>query len=113
MRGPIFSNLRLTVATFAAFASICSGQSPKTLTLEEAKTIALRNHPRIHGAGLLAEAVNTTIAQARAPFYPTLSGNLTGAGAPDNTAVAAGALTTSSLSSRLATGLVASQLITD
>src|SRR5438270_2531411 len=109
----IFNDLRMSVTVFAACTSAGWAQPPKTLTLEEAKTIALRNHPRIHGAGLLAEAVNTTVAQARAPLYPAVSGNLTGAGSPENAAIAAGALTTSSLSSRLATGLVASQMITD
>jgi outer membrane protein len=110
---PIINNLRLSLALFAACASTCWAQLPKTLTLEEAKALALRNHPRIHGAGLLAEAVNTTVAQAKAPYYPTVTGNLTGAGSPENAAIAAGALTTSSLSSRLATGLAASQMITD
>jgi outer membrane protein TolC len=113
MGRPIFNNLRLSLAILAACASAGWAQLPKTLTLEQAKALALRNHPRIHGAGQLAEAVNTTVAQARAPYYPTVTGNLTGAGSPDNAAVAAGALTTSSLSSRLATGLMASQMITD
>jgi outer membrane protein len=104
---------RLTTVVAFAGCSLVWAQPIKTLTLEEAKATALRNHPRIHGAGLLAEAVGTTVAQARAAYYPTLAANLTGAGAPDNSAVAAGSITTSSLSSRLATGLVANQLITD
>jgi outer membrane protein len=103
------------VSVLVALVGISTGwaQASKSLTLEEAKATALRNHPRVHGAGLLAEAVGTTVTQARAAYYPTLSGNVTGAGAPDNAAVAAGALTTSSLSSRLASGFVANQLITD
>src|SRR5579872_5741241 len=88
-------------------------QPPQPLTLARAKEIALRNHPRVRSAGLTAAATQTRVAQARAAFYPTLSGNITGAGAPENAAVAAGALTTSSLSSRLGTGLTVSQLITD
>jgi outer membrane protein len=92
-------------------AGLC--QAPKTLTLEEAKSIALHNHPRIHGAGLVAAAVGNTIAEAKAAYYPTVSANFTGAGSPDNAAVAAGALTTSSLSSRVAGGVYGSQLLTD
>jgi len=88
-------------------------QTPQTLTLEQAKQIALRNQPRVRSASLLADAATATIAQARAPFYPQLSANVTGAGAEDNAAVAAGSLTTSSLSSRIATGVGVSQLITD
>ena len=88
-------------------------QPPQTLTLEQAKQIALKNHPRIRSANLLADAAQATVAQTRAPLYPLLSGNITGAGAEDNAAVAAGALTTSSLSSRIASGISVSQLITD
>src|SRR5262245_11667456 len=103
------------VGVLVALAGTSTGwaQASKSLTLEEAKATALRNHPRVHGASLLAEALGATVTQARAAYYPTLSGNVTGAGAPDNAAVAAGAITTSSLSSRLASGLVANQLITD
>ena len=108
------AGMRCVPAIFALIwtaAGLC--QAPKTLTLEEAKSIALHNHPRIHGAGLLAAAVGNTVAEAKAAYYPTVSANLTGAGSPDNAAVAAGALTTSSLSSRLASGMVGSQLLTD
>jgi len=88
-------------------------QPRETLTLAQAKAIALRNHPRIHSAGLVAQAVGTTVKQARAPYFPMLSGNFTSAGAQQDTAVAAGALTTSSLASRLASGVTVSQMITD
>jgi outer membrane protein len=105
------------IVSAAAAALLCSASLPAQaateLTLARAKEIALHHHPRIRSAGLTAAAAETTVAQARAPFYPMLSGSITGAGAPDNAAVAAGALTTSSLSSRLGTGLTFSQLITD
>ncbi len=94
-------------------ATIGRTQPPTELTLPRAKEIALRNHPRIRSASLTAAATQTTVAQARAAFYPMLSGSVTGAGAPDNSAVAAGNITTSSLSSRFATALTVSQLITD
>jgi outer membrane protein len=88
-------------------------QPPKSLTIEQAKEIALRNHPRIQSAGLTAEAVNATVAQARAPYYPTILGNFTGAGAQSGTTLSAGALTTSSLYSRAASGIAVGQLVTD
>jgi len=95
------------------WAPLLLGQPPRSLTLEQAKEIALRNHPRIRSAGFTASAAQSEVAQARAPLYPMVSGSLTGAGSPENAAVAAGALTTSSLSSRLASGLTVNQLITD
>jgi outer membrane protein len=88
-------------------------QPPTSLTIEQAREIALRNHPRIQSAGLIAEAVNATVTQARAPHYPTVYGNLTGAGAQSGTTLSAGALTTSSLYSRAASGIAVGQMVTD
>jgi outer membrane protein len=88
-------------------------QAPKALTLEQAKEIALHNHPRIQSAGLVAEAANSLVTQARAPYSPSLAGNFTGAGAQSGTTLSAGALTTSSLYSRVASGIAVSQMVTD
>src|SRR5438270_13889570 len=84
---------------------ICVAQPPTALTLAQAKEIALRNHPRIQSAGLAAEAANTVVTQTRAPYYPVVAGNFTAAGAQQNATLAAGALTTSSLFSRVASGV--------
>jgi outer membrane protein len=94
-------------------SAVAMAQPSQALTLAEAREIALRNHPRIQSAGLIAEAVNATVAQARAPYYPTVFGNLTGAGAQSGTTLAAGALTTSSLYSRAASGIAVGQMVTD
>ena len=94
-------------------SAICVAQPPKSLTLQQAREIALRNHPRIQSAGLSAEAANTTVTQARAPYYPTVAANFTGSGAQSGTTLAAGALTTSSLYSRVASGIVVGQMVTD
>jgi outer membrane protein len=94
-------------------SAICTAQPPKSLTLEQAREIALLNHPRIQSAGLIAEAANTAVIQARAPYYPTLAGNFTGAGAQSGTTLSAGALTTSSLYSRVASGIAVGQMVTD
>ena len=105
-----------TSPTLAAVAFSCISllaQPPAELTLARAREIALHRHPRIRSSALTASAAQSAVAEARAGFYPMLSGSITGAGAPDNSAVASGALPTSSLSSRLATGLTFSQLITD
>jgi outer membrane protein len=83
------------------------------VTLADAQKIALQNEPRLVSAGLLARAAGQVVKQTRSAYLPTVAGNLTGVGAEEGTAVAAGALTTSSLSSRFATGVVISQLVTD
>ena len=85
----------------------------QTLTLAEAEQYAVANNPRLSSARLNAQAVDKTIAEAKAARYPTLSANITGTGAETGTTVSAGALPTSSLSSRAASGLALSQLITD
>jgi outer membrane protein len=88
-------------------------QSPAMLTLADAQKIALQNEPRLASASLTAQAAGQVVKEARSAYFPTVSGNLTSVGAEEGTAVAAGALTTSSLSSRIASGLIVSQLITD
>jgi len=88
-------------------------QPPKRITLADAERIALRNHPRIGSASLVAQAAKSAIAEARAPLYPLVAGNVTGVGADHSTTLAAGALQTSSLYSRVAAGVTISQLVTD
>ena len=83
------------------------------LTLADAQKIAVQNEPRLASAGFLARAAGQVVKETRSAYLPTVAGNLTGVGAEEGTAVAAGALTTSSLSSRFATGVVISQLVTD
>jgi outer membrane protein len=88
-------------------------QAPRRLTLDEAEQLALRNHPRIASAALNVGAAEASAQQARAAYQPQLTANLTSAGADHNTAIGAGALQTSGLSSRVAMGFGVSQLLTD
>jgi outer membrane protein len=94
-------------------APLAMAQASRKLALSEAEQLALRNHPRIASASLVAEAAKSVITEARAPLYPMLSGNLTGVGAEHNTTLAAGTVQTSSLYSRVAAGVTVSQLISD
>lgn len=88
-------------------------QSPQRLTLAQAEQIALRNHPRVSSASLLAGAAKSGITEARARLYPVLSGDLTSVAAEHSSTLAAGVVQTSSLYSRVAAGAAFSQLITD
>lgn len=88
-------------------------QPTVTLTLQQAEQIALRNHPRIGSAAFSAEAEKRVVSEARSAYYPTAAANVTATAANDATVLAAGAVQTSSLNTRFASGLNLVQLITD
>jgi outer membrane protein len=88
-------------------------QAPAAVSLAEAQQIALRNHPRIASAELAAEASGYVVKQVRSAYFPTLSGNITGVGTEHGSVLSAGNVTTSSIYSRQAEGVVANQLVTD
>lgn len=111
--------MRFCRSGFGAFAVVVLvsaslwGQNPAPMSLAEAQQIALRNHPRIASAELVAKAGAFATREVRSAYYPTLSGNVTGVGSEHNSTVSAGAITTSSIFSRAATGVIANQLLTD
>jgi len=87
-------------------------QAP-VVPLAQAQEIAVRNHPRIASAMLTAQASVQQIKEARAALYPTISANVTGVGTDPGSVLSAGAVTTSSIYNRVASGFVANQLISD
>jgi outer membrane protein len=95
------------------FAAFSQATLTPTLTLEQAQQIALKNHPRIGSAVLQAEGAGSAVSQAKSAYYPQASANITAAVANDATTLSAGALQTSSLNSRFATGVGLVQLVTD
>ena len=105
--------MRARYACLASFVCAVSWAQPPVLTLAQAQQTALQNQPRIASASLEAQASGFAVQEARAPLYPTLSGNVTGVGTEHGSVLSAGAVTTSSIYSRGAVGVVASQLITD
>jgi outer membrane protein len=97
----------------ALFATALWAQAAAPLSLAQAQQIALRNHPRIASAELMAKATGFAAKQVRSAYYPTVSGNVTGVGTEHGSVLSAGAVTTSSIYSRESNGLVASQLLSD
>lgn len=83
------------------------------LTLADAEGRALKNQPRLLAEQFRAEAANKRIAEAKSGLFPQLFGNVTAVDANGDTAVAAGALTTSSISTRASAGASLVQMITD
>jgi len=105
--------MRAGYAWIASILCAAGWAQPRVLTLIQAEQTALQNHPQIAAASLEAEASGFAVQEARAPYYPTLSGNVTGVGTEHGSVLSAGAVTTSSIYSRAATGIAANQLITD
>ncbi len=85
----------------------------QALTLQQAEEIALRNRPVVSAARFNALAAAQVPAEYGAARYPAVTGNFTGAGAPDNTRLAAGAINNPVIYSRLAGGVSISQLLFD
>jgi outer membrane protein len=88
-------------------------QSGPTLTLADAEARALPHQPQLMAQRLRGQAANKAVTESRSVYFPQLYGNLTAVQANGDSAVAAGAVTTSSISSRAAGGLSLLQLVTD
>jgi outer membrane protein len=90
------------------------GQTTNTLTLEQAKTIALSNHPQILAAQDEAAVTQQQVIASRAPYFPIVEGDVTGSQSNSSQArIGAGALSASRLFNRFGQGFVFSQLVTD
>lgn len=105
--------VRAATGIWVALLPLCLAQTPRTLTLDEAEKLALKNHPQIASAAYNAQAANAIVPQVKSAFQPQLTGSITTAGADHDTTIAAGTIQTSGLASRAATGIGVSQLITD
>ena len=113
----IFCWLVLTVLPWQAHAQTNAAPGAKhpaiTLTLADAEGRALKNQPRLLAEQFRVQAANKRIAESKSGFFPQLFGNVTAVDANGDTAVAAGALTTSSISTRAAAGASLIQMISD
>jgi outer membrane protein len=90
-----------------------ASQIPERLTLADAERHALNNHPALQAADLDALAARERIDQAEAGRQPFVTASVTGAGAPENSRLAAGALNNPVIYSRVATGFSVNQLLFD
>jgi outer membrane protein len=98
----------------AVSASFSVAQTPPRLTLKDAEQRALAGHPDIAGAQAAAQALQQTVREVKSAYWPGVFGNVTGAAAsPEGARITAGALNNPSIFDRLATGVIASQLVTD
>jgi len=101
--------LSLSLASLGAAA-----ERPPALTLNDAREIALRKHPKISVAELKALAAKQLVRQAQSAYYPTVSANLGAAVSDsDHTRIVANPLTVSSALDRASGSLTVTQIITD
>ena len=111
--------MRLGIFLLAGFLAFCFCETPwleaqgPTLTLADAEARALKNQPRLAAAVLRAQAASKRVQQSRSSYFPQVTGNLTAVQANGDSAVAAGAVTTSSVSTRVAGGVSLTQLVTN
>src|ERR1700753_3336874 len=75
-----------------------------TLSLADAEARTLKNQPPLAAEALRAQALNKRVQQTRSAYFPQLTANLTAVKANGDSEVAAGAVTTSSISTRAAGG---------
>jgi outer membrane protein len=88
-------------------------QNGPTLSLADAEARTLKNQPRLAAEALRAQALGKRVQESRSSYFPQLTGNLTAVKSNGDSAVAAGAVTTSSISTRVAGGVSLTQLVTD
>jgi outer membrane protein len=105
--------LPLLLAFSAASSFADSNQAPKRLTVKEAEETALRQNPQVAEAQSVAQASSQVPIELGSAYFPTVSGNVTGAGAPENSRIAAGGLNNPIVYDRFAMGVMVSQLVTD
>ncbi|MBO0799565.1 MAG: TolC family protein, partial [Blastocatellia bacterium] len=90
-----------------------AAQTPVKITLREAEDIAIKAHPQIKASLFTAQAAGQVPTEMGAARFPTFQANISGAGASDNSRIAAGGLNNPLILSRGATGLSVSQMIFD
>src|SRR6185295_8610250 len=106
--------IAFVLLSLAVSASFGAAQTPPRLTLKDAEQRALAGHPDIAGAQAAAQALQQTVREVKSAYWPGVFGNVTGAAAsPEGARLTAGALNNPSIFDRLATGVIASQLVTD
>jgi outer membrane protein len=109
----MLSRIRRSLVPIATFAGMAAAQAPQRLTLQEAVEMAIKNHPQIQASQNEVNFANQQVIINRAPYYPAISGEITGSQGNDLARIGAGNLGASRLFSRFGQGAVLSQLITD
>ncbi len=106
--------IRIIFVLCIALPVLAANNGEMSLTLEQARELALKTHPRITAADLRALAAREVVTETRSSYFPTIVANATAVGTTeDNTRIAAGSLSNPSIFERNAEGLTITQIITD
>jgi outer membrane protein len=100
------------LVVFSASLGMAQQPSPM-LTLQQAETMALQNHPQIQAAQDEAAFSNQQIVEARSAYFPTVNADVTGSAANYGARIGAGNITDSRLFDRFGAGFNFTQLVTD
>jgi outer membrane protein len=107
----------ITLSFCTLFAFVALGDTtnaPVALSINDAESIALKQHPQIAQANYLTLAAQEAVTETRAGYYPNVSIVGSAMVADDQgTRILAGGLNNPSIYDRAAGGVQASQLITD
>jgi outer membrane protein len=88
-------------------------QGVQHLSLKDAETRAVKNHPQIRASQETALAAGEAVREIRSAYFPTTFASFTGAQAMQGTRIAAGGLNNPTILDRFAYGFSGSQLLTD
>jgi outer membrane protein len=107
--------MRKIQAAIALLGAGCllHAQQQASLSLPQATAIAIQSHPQIAAARDTAATAGQRVIQARAPYYPVLDGEVTGAQGLSLARLGAGSLSATQLFNRFGQGLQVTQLVTD
>ena len=105
--------VEITAALVLAAAAPLAAQTRQRLSLKDAEQQAIANHPQVLAGQYTAQAGSANVREVRSAYFPTVYGSVTGAEAQNGSRIAAGGLNNPIILDRLATGVTASQLVTD
>jgi outer membrane protein len=113
MMHPLSFQMPVVLFLTACFAAAQTPPAPPPLTLQDAEALALKNHPQVQAAQLNYQASQQQVAEARAAYFPTIEGDVTGSQGNPQSRIGAGYLAASRLWDRFGQGITINQLITD
>lgn len=93
--------------------SLLSQTPPPQLSLQDARALALKNHPQVLASQAIYLRGDQITREVKSAYYPALNGAITGAQANVNSRLGAGVLNDPRLFNHFGSGLALSQLITD
>jgi outer membrane protein len=109
-----FAAMCLAIVSVAAALMVqLAAQDVQPLSLHDAETRALQNHPQVLAGQYAAQAGGEIVREMRSAYYPAVYASVTGAEAQAGSRIAAGGLNNPIILDRLAAGLTVSQLLTD